>query len=863
LPLCSAGHARTHVPGAYIFELDHEQDTSDFYATLGSEGTTRLKLDYTLFKGVSVQLDDVDNAEAKASVMASAPAVKNVWPVELYDRPNPKKSWAGTPSRTPALSKRDNTSDTYSPHVMTQIDKLHGQGITGKGIKIAVVDTGIDYTHPALGGCFGEGCLVSFGTDLVGDAYNGYNEHYPDDDPMDCDGHGTHVAGIIAAQENSYGFKGAAPDANLGIYKVFGCEGNVANDVLIAAFNQAYEDGADIITSSIGGPSGWSDEAWSKAVSAIVDKGVPCTISAGNDGDAGLFFASTAANGINVASIASYDNILTPTFLYISEASVDGGDAEEFGYAPASLYAWDGVSLPLWAPEFDTSIANGGCDAYPDDTPDLSGSIVLVRRGTCTFVQKAQNAVAHGAKYLIVYNNVAGASEMDLSTASGIEAGAMVTPDIGVKWINLLKDGSEIVLNMTGPDNAESTVTSPPNNVTGGALSTYTTWGPTWDLKEVNPSFGSPGGDILSTYPVDKGGFAVLSGTSMACPLVAGAFALFAEARGTLEPEVVRNAFSAEAKAQLFNDGTSFYSFMAPVPQQGSGIIQAYDAVHTKTSVVPGSLSFGITSDLTESLNFTLSNDGDEDITYSISHIPTVTMYTLNPGSIYPAAFPNEPVNSAATLAFSETKVLVAAGDSVVLQVVPTPPKAVVASRLPVWSGWVAVNASDGSSLTIPYNGVSGNFLDQKVLSSTAAWVSNSTDSDLNPLDDNVTFILPPKGTENTDLSNSTIPAAVANLALGSPLLRADIIPVGQNNAPTTTDIFDTPFIGQPDGFPVKLNPRSANTGPWSGRLSTGEYAPEGQYKFILRALRIGGDASKKADWDSAETTTFSIKYAP
>jgi len=81
----------------------------------------------------------------------------------------------------------------------------------------------------------------------------------PDDDPMDCQGHGTHVAGIIGASNDDY-ILGVAPAATLGIYKVFGCTGQVANDVLIEAFTMAYNAGADIITASIGGASGWPEE---------------------------------------------------------------------------------------------------------------------------------------------------------------------------------------------------------------------------------------------------------------------------------------------------------------------------------------------------------------------------------------------------------------------------------------------------------------------------------------------------------------------------------------------------------------------------------------------------------------------------
>lgn len=136
---------------------------------------------------------------------------------------------------------------------------------------------------------------VAYQRKLVGDGYDGLNL-YPDDDPDDtCDGHGTHVAGIIAAQGvNPEGFTGAAPGVTLAAYRVFGCGmGSVGNDVLIAAFNMAFEQGADIITASIGGTSGWTEEPWAVAVSRIVERGVPCTLAAGNGGTAGLFFSST------------------------------------------------------------------------------------------------------------------------------------------------------------------------------------------------------------------------------------------------------------------------------------------------------------------------------------------------------------------------------------------------------------------------------------------------------------------------------------------------------------------------------------------------------------------------------------------
>lgn len=189
------------------------------------------------------------------------------------------------------------------------------------------------------------------------------------------------------------------------MYRVFGCTGGAANDVLIKAYMEAFKDGSQIITASIGGESGWSEDPWAVVVSRIAEAGVPCTVSAGNDGQYGLFYASTASDGKRVTSIASFDNEYTPSLTLQSYFSVDGGDNEIFGWTPGEPAEWAGLNLPIWAPSFDITDPATGCDAYPDDTPDLSGYIVLIRRGTCTFVQKATNAAAFGAKYVIFYNN--------------------------------------------------------------------------------------------------------------------------------------------------------------------------------------------------------------------------------------------------------------------------------------------------------------------------------------------------------------------------------------------------------------------------------------------------------------------------
>ncbi|WDK19144.1 subtilase [Colletotrichum graminicola] len=246
--------------------------------------------DSEVFNGASVETADLDLDD-----LLGLPDVVGVWPnVPVYLEPS-------------APVDADLQAAPSAVHTVTGVSKLHDQGILGDGVKIGVVDTGIWYNHYALGGGFGDGFKVAGGYDFVGDQLwpaVGYDKE-PDADPVDMVGHGTHVAGIVAGKTGN--FTGVAPESKLFAYKVMSRQGSTDSATLIEAFLTAYDDGMDIITCSIGGSSGWAEEAWALVASRLVEQGVVVTISAANSGSQGPFYSSSGSSGKNVLAIASAD----------------------------------------------------------------------------------------------------------------------------------------------------------------------------------------------------------------------------------------------------------------------------------------------------------------------------------------------------------------------------------------------------------------------------------------------------------------------------------------------------------------------------------------------------------------------------
>jgi subtilisin family serine protease len=333
----------------------------------------------------------------------------------------------------------------------------------------------------------------------------------------------------------------------------------------------------------------------------------------------GLFFASTPANGADVISVGSVNSIATPLFARQGQFAVGSEPNATFSYYPANNPFPGNISgYPLYALSFNASNPADACTELPSNTTTLSGNIVLIRRGGCPFVTKIANVQKFGAEYVIFYNNENPITNPQ--SVTGVLA-AMVSAEQGAQWVMFLEEGQTI--NFYFPENSTTGVIYWPNNVTGGTMSTFSSWSPTNELY-IKPEVSAPGGNILSTYPINLGSYAVLSGTSMAAPYIAGVVALYKsvnDSQTILDYRTLRQILSTTATPLPFNNGSQTYPYLAPVVQQGGGLVNAYAVVHYTTMISPSTLALNDTANFNQTVEFTIANTDSTAVSYTLTHV--------------------------------------------------------------------------------------------------------------------------------------------------------------------------------------------------------------------------------------------------
>ncbi|MED3571238.1 S8 family serine peptidase [Cytobacillus praedii] len=502
------------------------------------------------------------------------------------------------------LSKKANTSiispvNTYRVHAEESIKMIGGeevrglfdqknQRLTGKGVKVGIIDTGIDYTHPDLRVNYGGG------HDLVDG----------DDDPMETNAaegegtlHGTHVAGIIAANGK---IQGVAPEATIIAYRALGPGGSGTTEQVIAAIDQAIKDKVDILNLSLGNNVNGPDLPISMALNKAVEKGITAVTSSGNSGPNHWTVGSpgTASKAISVG--ASTPSIHIP-LLEVSGQKLrleplQGSVDWEFNQSHEMVYGGLGKK---------------------EELKDVKGKIVLVERGELTFTEKGLNAFEAGAKAVVIYNNTKGNFFGNLERELPIPVTALSK-----------KNGEQLRKKLSKERIFARTYIIEEKDV----LADFSSRGPVTSTWEIKPDIVAPGVAINSTVP---GGYLPLQGTSMAAPHVAGASALIKQAHPDWGPEKIKAALMNTAKPLLNKKGKPYRTY-----EQGAGRIQMEKALKSNSLVMPASLQFGKfqLADRMHEHNGYLSveNISDSSLSYSFSipHAENGLSWTL-PFSFY------------------------------------------------------------------------------------------------------------------------------------------------------------------------------------------------------------------------------------
>ncbi|WP_129688209.1 S8 family serine peptidase [Gottfriedia acidiceleris] len=575
-----------------------------------------------VFNGVAMTLP-----ANKVKELLQSDAVKAVW--------SNAQMQAEPPIEDQVTNGTFTTKVSESSAVMG-VDKLHQEGYTGKGIKVGVIDTGIDYNHPDLKAAYKGGYdFVDNDNDPMETTYDDWNKS---GQPEDSNGskyytvHGTHVAGIIAGQgtnKSDYAVTGIAPEADLYSYRVLGAYGRGTTDNIIAAIDKAVTDGMDVINLSLGSSINDSLDPASIAINNSVLAGVVAVVAAGNSGN-GLYTLGTPGSAALALTVgASSAPITFPTFkgsLQVGNESTPA-DLRFMGKGfPDHIESLKGKSLPIM------DVNYGFEQDYINQ--DVTGKIVLMRRNDGTLTQNIKIAIAKGAAAIFIWNDnpTEGQIPILLPDSYDLVPVFSVNNEQGLQ----LKEkaaSNNAVFSFNEMGSVKSI---------GDLLADFSSRGPARPSFDIKPEVTAPGVAIMSTVPSYNNGpshigdyqysYARLSGTSMATPNVTGVAALMLQANPNLQPEDVKTTLmnTADPLAQSYS-----------VYEEGAGRVDAYEAVHADTQIQvedktttlidgkykkikeeTGEISFGLLTyngeDILDSRSVTLQNNGKQQKTFNV-----------------------------------------------------------------------------------------------------------------------------------------------------------------------------------------------------------------------------------------------------
>jgi len=530
-----------------------------------------------------------------------------------------------------------------------------GQGNAGAGVKIGIIDTGIDQTHPFL---TDNSLTIPAGfpkCDAIDSAIRTPDsqckfvsnkvivakvfETLTDFDAHAAQAHGSHVSGIAAGVANTCApfvgctLSGIAPKAFLGNYNVF--PGNVlsaSSHDIAKAVEAAVADGMDVLNLSLGGTAN-PDDVLVNAVNSATDAGVVVAIAAGNSGP-GAGTVDSPGIADKVITVGASTN---PHFIGIPVTAMGIGTFS----AGLGEFTNSTSFVPAVTATYALTSPTNGCTAI---SQNLSNEIALIRRGTCTFTTKVRNAQNAGAIGVIVIN-----SQQGDPIAMG-QDGTTPVPTIPAVMVSITNGNAMAAI---APNTVTVDGTTPQEFFSDGAgadfLASFSSRGPPLlqspgvgigqPQDKIKPDVVAPGVNVYSSVPsfacASPPCFAFFQGTSMATPHVAGSAALLIQLHPNWSPEQVKSALVNSAHRPVKSSTTG--GALSNPMNRGAGRIDLAAASRVSATLEtsptpstlgngPASFSFGDlpSSGITRSFTITLTSVSTSTIAYAVTVVPAV-----------------------------------------------------------------------------------------------------------------------------------------------------------------------------------------------------------------------------------------------
>jgi subtilisin family serine protease len=610
----------------YLRQLGQKQNT--LMSQIRNLGGTELARVSKALNAVIISID-----ASQISALTTLPNVRSIRPVINYEL----------------------TLDDVRTHIGA--DAVEAAGFDGTGVVVAVLDSGIDYTHKNLGG---SGLVADYlaaygattadplnktrdglfptakvikGYDFVGEAWPS-GPLAPDDDPIDCGpgtipapcagGHGTHTSDITAGKSTDGTHKGIAPGASIVAVKVCSSVSTSCSGIaLLQGMDFALDpnqdgsisDAVDVINMSLGSSYGQAEDDLSQASQNAVDLGVVVVTSAGNAADR-PYIVGSPSTAPGVLSVAATFHPEAKLYLVTTPATTPKGAIwQSWSAAPV-------LSMGTLAYDTTSAATRIGCTNAAGASPwvgtPFTGQILLMDRGTCAVSMKVSNAAAAGAIAAIVANNVS-QPLCDLPPTFSFGGGTPSVPGYTIT----LADGTSLKTAVG------STATIDPSSAAPlvGNMAAFSSRGPSHSLNAIKPDIGGVGTDIISAQVGTGTGETSFAGTSASAPVLAGSAVLMVDKYPTRSPAEIKSMLMNTAEANIGLNTFVCPGVGAPITRIGGGEVRVNAAINSTTAAwdqddLTGSLSFGyhaLTAPTTFQKTVVVRNYGSTSRTYSIT----------------------------------------------------------------------------------------------------------------------------------------------------------------------------------------------------------------------------------------------------